>query len=116
MNIEFETIYGFDREFKRLYKRYKSLPADLKQLMQRLKENPNQGTSLGNKVFKIRMAVHSKSRGKRGGLRVITYNDILIMSQKGTITFITIYDKSERSSISQKEIQSLIKEGMNRNQ
>ena len=36
----------FERAFKRLKKRYRSLPADFKQLLDSLVENPIQGTEL----------------------------------------------------------------------
>ena len=38
----------FDRAFKRLKKRYRSLPDDVKKLLASLIENPQQGTELYN--------------------------------------------------------------------
>ena len=61
----------FSRAFKRLKKRYRSLPSDLKQLLASLVENPNQGVELYNGMRKVRLNFASKNRGKRGGGRVI---------------------------------------------
>ena len=47
----------FDRHFRRLAKKYKSLPADYLNFSKSLKENPFQGDDLGGGVRKIRMAI-----------------------------------------------------------
>lgn len=91
-------------------KRYHSLTFDLEQLIISLKENPKQGVDLGNNLRKIRMAISTKGKGKSGGARVITYT--LHLSDKGNIELLTIYDKSEKESISDKELQELIKDEM----
>ena len=65
------------------------------------------GKDLGSGVRKIRMAVKSKGKGKSGGMRVITFN--VIVDQTDTeITLLTVYDKSEKESISDKEIKMLL--------
>ena len=46
----------FNRAFKRLKKRYHSLPQDLKQLLASLVKNPQQGTELYNGMRKLRLA------------------------------------------------------------
>jgi len=43
----------FNRAFKRLRKRYRSLPQDLKQLLASLVENPQQGVELYNGLRKV---------------------------------------------------------------
>ena len=67
--------YGnsFAKEYKKLAKKYKSLPNDLEKLIEQVKENPSLGTALGNNLFKIRLAVKSKQKGKSGGLRLISH-------------------------------------------
>ena len=65
------------------------------------------GTDLGNGVRKIRMAVKSKGKGKSGGMRVITFN-VIIDRTDTEITLLSIYDKSEKESISDKEIKMLL--------
>ena len=75
--------------------------------MDELSQNPNMGKDLGSGVRKIRMAVKSKRKGKSGGMRVITFN--VIVNQTDTeITLLTVYDKSEKESISDKEIKMLL--------
>lgn len=41
-------------------------------LLKTLRKNPQQGVSLGNNCYKIRLAVASKGKGKSGGARIIT--------------------------------------------
>ena len=54
------------------------------------------------------MKITSKQQGKSGGARVITY--VLIDEHK--ITLLDIYDKSDRNSITEKELQVLIKKAV----
>ena len=109
MNYSIETFPPFDRAAKRLAKRYKSLKDDLSQLINELRANPQMGTDLGNGFRKIRMAVKSKGKGKSGGARIITFT--LILSQEDTtIALLYLYDKSERSNITDKELEALMKE------
>ena len=49
----------FRKEFKKLAKKYRSLPFDLERLIESIQENPIQGTDLGNKLRKIRLAITS---------------------------------------------------------
>lgn len=56
---------------------------------------------------KIRMAVKSKGKGKSGGMRVITFN-VIIDRTDTEITLLSMYDKSEKESISDKEIKVLL--------
>jgi len=62
----------FQREARRLLKKYASLRQELGHLQLLLAETPRLGTPLGNNCFKIRLAVKSKGQGKSGGMRVIT--------------------------------------------
>jgi hypothetical protein len=52
------------------------------------------------------MAITSKQKGKSGGARVIT----LIQIQEDTVNLIAIYDKSEKSSLSNKELEQLLED------
>ncbi|MEZ4776026.1 MAG: hypothetical protein R3D00_22810 [Bacteroidia bacterium] len=73
MSYNVSSIPLFDKQAKRLAKKYPSLKKDLTQLLQSLEDNPKQGTELGNNFYKIRLAIASKGKGKSGGSRVITY-------------------------------------------
>lgn len=78
MRYRIKTHQDFDKEFKRLCKKYSSLKADLSALGKSLSENPDQGTSLGKGVRKVRMAIASKGKGKSHGARVITYTEAIV--------------------------------------
>jgi mRNA-degrading endonuclease RelE of RelBE toxin-antitoxin system len=105
MSYKVKTISVFERQAKRLIKKYHSLQKELLALIQELKEDPEQGTSLGNNCYKIRLSISSKGKGKSGGARIIT--NIVISDE--TVYLLSIYDKSEQGDISNKELQELLK-------
>ncbi|MEO6721076.1 MAG: type II toxin-antitoxin system RelE/ParE family toxin [Ferruginibacter sp.] len=105
MNYKVKSIPKFEKEIKRMAKKYPSLKKEYPLLVQSLKENPQQGTNLGNNCFKIRVSIASKGKGKSGGARVIIY---LQLSQT-TVYLLTIFDKSEQENIPDKELEELLK-------
>ena len=105
MNYKIQATPQFSRELKKLTKKYISLKEEFLALLKSLENNPTQGNSLGNDTYKIRLAVHSKSSGKRGGARVITFVRIV----EKEIILLGIYDKSKQGSITVKEINERIK-------
>jgi mRNA-degrading endonuclease RelE of RelBE toxin-antitoxin system len=100
------TIPPFDRQLKRLAKKFPSLKAEYAELIEDLEDNPCKGTPLGNNCFKIRLAVASKGRGKSGSARVITH----LYVENETVFLLAIYDKSEQSDISDRELKELLLE------
>jgi len=46
MNLNIKTLSCFDKNVKKLFKKYKQLPFDLKILKQELLENPKSGIEL----------------------------------------------------------------------
>ena len=110
MSYQLRTIATFDKELKRLAKHYISLKTDILQLGKELQQNPLVGADLGHGVRKIRLAITSKGGGKGGGARVITHTDILTETREGVVYFLSIYDKSEQSTITDKRIKQLLKE------
>lgn len=106
--ISIKIILKAKKELKRLSKRYRSLPDDFAQLLEDLKSNPMMGTDLGKGVHKVRMAIGSKGKGKSHGARVITDTAAIINVEEGVITLLYIYDKAERSNITDKQIEELI--------
>lgn len=109
MNFDIRTLAHFDRRFKRLSKKYRSLKNDLVALGDSLRANPYIGADLGNGVRKIRMAISDKKKGRSHGARVITYT-VEIDEDSGVVTLLTIYDKSEQSTITAQEIAGLMEE------
>ncbi len=106
MSYKVETTEDFNKEAKSLIKKYPSLKTELKELYIELLENPSIGTPLGKNVFKIRLSIASKNKGKPGGAKVIIFIKII----NETIYLLTIYNKGEKESISTKEIEELLKD------
>jgi mRNA-degrading endonuclease RelE of RelBE toxin-antitoxin system len=104
MSYNVKTIPRFDREIKRLVKKYASLKNEYEKLIDELEENPEIGTSLENNLYQIRLAITSKGRGKRSGARMITY----LKTNEGNIYLLTIYDKGEKDTISNNEMQKIL--------
>ena len=104
MGYSVKTIEPFEREAKKLIKKYPSLQSELLALIQKLKNDPSQGVSLGKNCNKIRLAIKSKGKGKSGGARVIT---LFAVSDK-TVFLLSIYDKSDKANISDKELEILL--------
>ncbi len=100
----------FSRQFKRLAKKYKSFGEDYLNLKKELMENPFRGDDLGGGVRKIRMAISSKGKGKRGGTRVLTLNVLVQETDSTTVTLLTIYDKGEIESVSDKFVKWLLEQ------
>lgn len=98
MNISITTLDEFERQARRLSKKYKSLKDDLANLQKELLEDPFQGDDLGGGVRKIRMAISSKGKGKSGGARILTLN--VLVSDDANVTLLTIYDKNEIDNVS----------------
>lgn len=106
MSYRVITIRAFDRQAKRLLKKFPSLKSELLELITVLKEEPVYGTELGSNCFKVRLAITSKGKGKSGGARVITHFYV----SEDTVILLSIYDKSEQANISDKEILSLLQQ------
>lgn len=105
--IAFEVTPEFLKSAKILSKRYRSFPEDLKTIRKEISENPNIGDDLGNGVRKIRMAIKSKGKGKRGGARIITFT-VEVDEKLSKVTFLYVYDKSDMSNIPDNKIKQII--------
>jgi len=95
----------FKTLFKKLLKKYPSLKSDLNDLIEVLSENPETGISLGHGVYKIRMAISSKGKGKSAGARVITF----IVTDDKEVYLVHIYDKSQLENITKQQVFELLK-------
>jgi len=96
----------FEKDVKKLFKIYKNIKKDLISLKNELLKNPKLGTSIGNNCYKIRIANSSIPTGKRGGFRIIT----LVKIEKDTIILLTIYSKTQKDDITQKELEEILKD------
>lgn len=105
MNYNVFTIPPFDKQLKRLAKKYPSLKQEFIALVKSLELEPEQGTPLGNSCFKIRLAIASKNKGKSGGARVITN----VVIAENTVFLLSIYDKTDKDSLTDDELKELLK-------
>jgi mRNA-degrading endonuclease RelE of RelBE toxin-antitoxin system len=105
MSYKVKIVPKFEKELKHLAKKYPSFKSDFAALLKSLEENPTQGTPLGHDCYKIRVAVASKGKGKSGGARAITCFKVVY----DTVFLLSIFDKSEQESISDKELKDLLK-------
>ena len=102
MNCKFLSVATFDRELKRLSKKYKSLKKDIENLKAEIETNPLLGTDLGEGYKKIRLEIASKNKGKRGGGRVITH-EVLVNVNEGD-------DKSEYDTVDMDIVKEIVQE------
>jgi mRNA-degrading endonuclease RelE of RelBE toxin-antitoxin system len=111
MNVNIIVSDNFVREVKKLLKKYHSLKSELQDFQKSLEANPVQGTLITEGVYKIRLAVKSKGKGKSGGLRIITYIHIITNDMGETNVFLlSIYDKSEYESLPEHLIKNMVSE------
>lgn len=87
-----------------MQKKYPSLKTEYSELIESLEEKPKQGKAIGKNCYKIRFANKSKSTGKRGGGRVITYVQVI----ESMVYLLAIYDKSTHGDVTDKEIRYLL--------
>ena len=106
MSYNIELSDNFKKEAKRLSKKYLSLKSELAELFAKLEENPTLGIPLGNDIYKIRMAIASKGKGKSGGARILSF----VKVTQTTVLLFSIYSKGEVDNLTDKQIKELIKE------
>jgi mRNA-degrading endonuclease RelE of RelBE toxin-antitoxin system len=104
MSNKVETLPEFDRQYKKLKKKYSSFSTDFLELLEKVIADPMSGTDLGKNCFKFRLGIRSKSRGKSGGARLISH----VVVKDETVFFLTIYDKSEKDNLTDKELKELL--------
>jgi len=99
----------FEKSYKRLKKKYYSLKTDIEEFKNAYNENSDIGDDLGDGFRKIRVAIKSKNKGKRGGARIIAY-DVCIKTEDKVVILVEIYDKSEISTLSGSKYEAVLKE------
>jgi mRNA-degrading endonuclease RelE of RelBE toxin-antitoxin system len=105
MSYNVIAVPTFKKEIKRLAKKFPSLKSEFSELIYSLEHNPEQGVSLGNNCYKIRMSIASKGKGKSGGARVITN----VLVSETVVYLLSIYDKSDKENLTDKELKELLK-------
>lgn len=105
MTYNILTIPEFDKNVKKLSKRYKNIKSDLNKLLRNLQTNPQAGTHLFGSCYKVRLPNSSVPTGKSKGFRVITY----YLSQSNNVYLLNMYSKSDKDTITDVEIAELLK-------
>ena len=96
----------FSKNIKKIGKRYRSVKQDVRFLTAQLKAGETPGDRItGNKypVYKVRVKNSDIKKGQSGGYRVIYY-----IRTPEVILLTNIYSKSDRSDISNKEVEDVI--------
>jgi mRNA-degrading endonuclease RelE of RelBE toxin-antitoxin system len=104
MSYNILPTHQFEKELKRLVKKFPSLKTEYSNLIDSILESPKIGTLIGNNCYKIRLAIASKGKGKRGGARVISH--LYVATE--TVYLLTIYDKSEKADLKPNELKEMI--------
>ena len=106
MNITFEYTHHFEIQYKKYKKKFQSFESDLKALIDTYAKSKS--VDLGNGFHKYRLAIKSKNSGKSGGFRLVSF-EVIIAENEKKATFVTLFDKNERDSISKSELEEILK-------
>ena len=88
MRFEIKTIPRFEKDVKKLKKKFPKIKNDLVDFIHNLSLNSNLGVNLGKNIFKTRIPNSSIPAGKSGGFRIIIYyktDDILYLNTMGLL-------------------------------
>jgi len=105
MNYKIETIPRFEKDVKKLKKKFPKIKNDLVNFVNQLLLNPKMGIDLGENIFKVRIPNSSIPTGKSGGFRIITY-----YKKDSVLYLVTIYSKTEQDNILTDKLKRIIKE------
>ncbi|CAA6811830.1 MAG: Unknown protein [uncultured Sulfurovum sp.] len=101
--MTFKTTELFDKQAKKLSKKYKNLKNDLKLLIGDFESLHQSSTSIQKNLYKIRLANSNKNKGKSAGYRIYYYIKV-----EETTYLLTIYDKSDVEMIDEDLLADLI--------
>ena len=109
MAISIKFSDPFESRVKKFVKKFPSLANELINFVESLNDTPLQGESLGSGLYKVRLASKSKGKGKSGDFRIINY---IVTENNGDtdITLLTIYDKSEDSTMKKNVLVKMVKD------
>jgi mRNA-degrading endonuclease RelE of RelBE toxin-antitoxin system len=105
MSYKIESIPRFEKDVKKLKKKFPKIKEDLIEFIKELSLNPEIGINLGDNIFKIRIPNSSIPVGKSGGFRIITY-----YKKDDTLYLIMLYSKTEHDNILTDKLKKTIKE------
>ena len=102
--MKFEVTIEFEKSFKRLSKKYKSLKDDYSHFLDELEKNPFMGDEIFANCRKARIAIKSKGKGKSGGGRIIFYFEIV----NDRLILLFMYDKNEMENVKDEFIRQIL--------
>ena len=105
MSYSIIPTHRFEKEIKRLVRKFPSLKKEFAELISAILKEPSIGTFIGNNCYKIRLGIGSKGKGKSGGARVVTY----LYIETETVYLLTIYDKGEKVDLKHRELKEMVK-------
>ena len=103
--MKFKTVFLFDKQAKKLSKKYKNLKKDLINFISNFEKFHKNATKIQKNLYKVRLSNSSKNKGKRAGYRIYYYVRI-----EDSVYLLTIYDKSETEMIDENLLIDFIKE------
>jgi mRNA-degrading endonuclease RelE of RelBE toxin-antitoxin system len=106
--VRIGTTIQYEKELKKLRKKYRSIEGDTQPLTEKLKNGEIPGDKIsGNKypVYKVRVKNSNINKGQSGGYRVIYYT----MTPEAVI-LTAIYSKSVQENMSNEEIETRIEQ------
>ncbi|WP_456479010.1 type II toxin-antitoxin system RelE/ParE family toxin [Nautilia sp.] len=92
------------KAIKKLSKKYKHINEDVYNFLNSVTTKDDLGIELKSNIYKARIKNSDKNKGKSGGYRLITYLKIT----KKELHLLYIYDKSQITNLTEKEIDELI--------
>ncbi|MDD2780165.1 type II toxin-antitoxin system RelE/ParE family toxin [Sulfuricurvum sp.] len=107
MNITAFSVFessAYQHSKKQLKKRFRLIDSDVTKFLHSLESVDDLGISLGDGIYKVRIANSDKNKGKSAGYRLITLLKVI----ESNIYLIYIYDKSDFENITEKELDEII--------
>jgi len=104
---QFELIElpSYLKSIKKLKKRFRNITNDVDNFFENeVYKIDDLGIKLHENIYKVRIKNSNKSVGKSSGYRLITYIEI----SENKLNLLYIYDKSDLSSISDKELDKML--------
>lgn len=98
MNYKIETTDDFNKDIKRLSKKFSSIKSDFQAILDNLEKELELADDLGTGFKKIRINIKSKGKCKSGGGRIISYETIIAVNNS-LIVFISIYNKGDFDTV-----------------
>jgi mRNA-degrading endonuclease RelE of RelBE toxin-antitoxin system len=104
MSYEVIPTPTFEKQVKKIAKKYPKFKDDLRDFVDNLKENPFVGDSLKDSCYKVRIKITGKQSGKSGGARIITHVKVI----DECVFLLSVYDKSYKEDLEEGELDKLL--------